>query len=542
MRFIKATYHASIKTAEYESENGTRLLKSGGTLNWRFNNPGNLISVKNQQGKIGVGVVYNPSKHSFAIFSSIVEGENAKRFLLKKKYKDYTIPEMMKKYAPGNDGNDPEAYANFIMSKSGVTKDEKVGGLNDDKFNQVMSAISKKEGGLKPGIEKWVYVTTVTVSDGTRPVADVAFQVTIGSTSYEWKTDEYGKLKAIIHTQPGMDIIIRYTNSSGKKDTLYSAIAGDETKNILLTRNFSQFAAKTLANAPKTSQEKSIQKPLEYTVMPGDSLSKIAKRYGTNTIEILSNNKIADVNKIFPGQRLTIYGVNPVSSSSQSMNTHPVKKGSINTSKQTLESLRGKKSGNPIALLPHDQREVPWMAVALGEAKKWKGADESIITKSSNYHDLIGYGRMLSNLVGSNHAWCASFVNYCLQEMGYTKSRYPYRARSFIADKNFFEILEPIYGAIATSGHHATFVYGKSRSSIIGLGGNQGGLTVINESVSAGTIKFSIYKGMRYYLPLAYKAYYKKTEKSILQEFDINELNSQLLGMIVKSKGKEGTR
>ncbi len=28
---------------------------------------------------------------------------------------------------------------------------------------------------------------------------------------------------------------------------------------------------------------------------------------------------------------------------------------------------------------------------------------------------------MLPNLVGSNHAWCASFVNYCLQEVGYAK-------------------------------------------------------------------------------------------------------------------------
>ncbi|WP_129694131.1 hypothetical protein [Enterobacter roggenkampii] len=125
MRFINAIYHASTKTVEYESSNGTRLLKTGGSLNWRFNNPGNLISVKNQKGKIGIGVVYNPDKHSFAIFSSIEAGDNAKRSLLKRKYKDFTIPEMMKKYAPGNDGNNPEAYANFIMSESGVAQGRK---------------------------------------------------------------------------------------------------------------------------------------------------------------------------------------------------------------------------------------------------------------------------------------------------------------------------------------------------------------------------------------------------------------------------------
>lgn len=310
MRFINAIYHASTKTVEYESSSGTRLLKTGGSLNWRFNNPGNLISVKNQQGKIGVGVVYNPDKHSFAIFSSIKAGDNAKRSLLKRKYKDYTIPEMMKKYAPGNDGNNPEAYADFIMSESGVTQGEKVGDLDDTKFSKVIKAISKKEGGLKPGTEKWVYVTNVTVSDGSRPVADVPFKVTLGSTSYEWKTDAYGKLKTIIHTKQGMAIVVKYTNSAGREDVVYSAVAGDETKNILLTRNFSQFSAKTLAQTPKAPREKSTQKPIEYTVMSGDTLSKIAERYKTSIGEIAKNNNIKDVSKIFPGEHLTIYGVN----------------------------------------------------------------------------------------------------------------------------------------------------------------------------------------------------------------------------------------
>ncbi|WHP78807.1 LysM peptidoglycan-binding domain-containing protein [Edwardsiella anguillarum] len=606
MRFINAIYHASTKTVEYESSCGTRLLKAGGSLNWRFNNPGNLISAKNQPGKIGVGVVYNPEKHSFAIFSSIEAGENAKSSLLKRKYKGYTIPDMMKKYAPGNDGNDPDAYANFIMSESGVTKDEKVGELDDTKFNKVISAISKKEGGLKPGTEKWVYVTNIIVSDGSRPVADVPFKVTLGTTGYEWKTDEYGKLKTIIHTKPGMSIVIKYINSLGQEDVVYFAVAREETKNILLTRNFSQFSAKTLADKPKTPREKSTQKPIEYTVMSGDSLSKIAERYKTSVGEIAKNNNIPDVGKIFPGQRLTIYGVNPDSSSiylvapgdtlakiaakndmdvdeiarqnnildpnkiypgqsisiskndhntatqsgttkatsdaSKPAGTQPQKTSVANTNKKELESVGEKGSGNPIALLPHDQREAPWMAIAIKEAQKWKGADESLITKTSNYHQLIGYGKLLPNLVGSKHAWCASFVNYCLQEEGYAKSKYPFRAKSFIGDSGFFEISKPVYGAIATSGHHATFVYGVANGGIIGLGGNQGGLSIINGSVSAGTIKFSTYNGMRYYLPLAYKGYYKEAQKHNLQEFDINELNLKLLGMTVKSREKESTR
>ncbi|HHV4071952.1 hypothetical protein [Klebsiella pneumoniae] len=149
---------------------------------------------------------------------------------------------------------------------------------------------------------------------------------------------------------------------------------------------------------------------------------------------------------------------------------------------------------------------------------------------------------MLPNLVGSNHAWCASFVNYCLQEVGYAKSHFPFRARSFIGDSNFFEISKPVYGAIATSGHHATLVYGAAKGAIIGLDGNQGGLSIINGTVSAGTIKFSTYKGMRYFLPVTYKIYYNEAQKHSLQQVDVNELNSKMLSITVKSKGKESTR
>lgn len=594
MRFINAIYHASTKTVEYESSNGTRLLKTGGSLNWRFNNPGNLISVKNQQGKIGIGVVYNPDKHSFAIFSSIEAGDNAKRSLLKSKYKDYTIPEMMKKYAPGNDGNNPEAYANFIMSESGVAQGERVGDLDDTKFSKVIKAISKKEGGLKPGTEKWVYVTNVTVSDGSRPVADVPFKVTLGSTSYEWKTDAYGKLKTIIHTKQGMAIVVKYTNSAGKEDVIYSAVAGDETKNVLLTRSFSQFSAKTLAETPKTPRAKSTQKPIEYTVMSGDTLSKIAERYKTSADEIAKKNNIKDVSKIFPGQHLTIYGVNANGPSiytvapgdtlakiaekngvnvediarknnisdpnkiypgqsisidkssnaatgqteksvanpiaSKPVIKKPQKNSAINTNKTALDSVGGKNSGNPIALLPHDQREAPWMNIALSEAKKWHGTKEEHIT--SNYHALIGHG-WIKNLVGTLNAWCSSFVNYCFQESGYHKTAPdPYRAISFFRDRtNFFEIKKPIYGCAASSGHHATFVYGKSKSgALICLGGNQG-----------DTIKFSPFNGLRFFLPVAYKGYYESNVHKELDIFDVNELND-MIGIHSKTTGHESTR
>ena len=613
MRFINAIYHASTKTVEYESSNGTRLLKTGGSLNWRFNNPGNLISVKNQKGKIGIGVVYNPDKHSFAIFSSIEAGDNAKRSLLKRKYKDFTIPEMMKKYAPGNDGNNPEAYANFIMSESGVAQGEKVGELDDSKFSKVIKAISKKEGGLKPGTEKWVYVTNVTVSDGSRPVADVPFKVTLGSTSYEWKTDAYGKLKTIIHTKQGMAIVVKYTNSAGKEDVVYSAVAGDETKNILLTRNFSQFSAKTLADTPKVPRAKSTQKPIEYTVMSGDTLSKIAERYKTSTDEIAKNNNIKDVSKIFPGQHLTIYGVNangpsnytvvpgdtlvkiaekngvyvddiarqnnisdpnkiypgqsisidksgnvtsgqtekPVANpiASKPAIKKPEKNSINNENKKTLDSVGGKNSGNPIALLPHDQREAPWMAVAFEEGDtRWKWGRVKEGDGGINYHKKTGIN--MSSMVGNSNPWCASFINYCLKESGYSTSGSA-SSQSFSKNKSFIKVSQPIYGAIVVlrkkgswTGHVA-FIYCFFEDGEIGvLGGNQGDSVTINPLYQVYINGRLHYELIGFYVPKPYYAYAQKTISSGLRKTTMSNIAElrESLGANLPSNEDERTR
>ncbi|HGN9384185.1 TPA: LysM peptidoglycan-binding domain-containing protein [Klebsiella pneumoniae] len=566
MRFIKATYHLETKTVEYEAGDGTRLLKTAGTLNWRFNNPGNIMALPDaskQKGRIGAGTVYNPKENTFAIFSSIEAGEREKCALLRRKYRNDTISEMMSQYAPETAGNDPVAYANFISSESGVAKDKKISDLNDKEFGKVVDAISKKEGGLKAGTEKWVYVTNLTVSDGSRPIANVPFKVTLGSTSYEWKTDVYGKLKTIIHTKQGMVIVVKYTNSAGKEDVVYSAVAGDETKNILLTRNFSQFSAKTLAETPKVPREKSALKPIDYIVMPGDSLSKIAKRYKTSTDEIAKNNNIKDVSKIFPGQHLTIYGAKTnspliyivvpgdtlakiaaqygvtvdelarwnnivdlnkiypgqsilisndancskgsslvlVSDKQAPKPQPPVSRTSpnvqsVNLDKKTLESVGSKKSDKPIALLPHDQREAPWMAIAIREVTEWHGTGEKKIT--DNYHNLTGSKGSLGST-----AWCASFANYCLKETGYDYSRSFTKSSQFpVYDKTkFIEIKNPVYGALMvfrtyvessdefTGNGHVTFVYGKtSNGDIAGLGGNQGG-----KAYGGGTIKLSMY-------------------------------------------------
>ena len=50
-RFLSATYHADIKVAEFICDDGRHLLRCGGTLPWRLNNAGDLMSPVDTSGK-----------------------------------------------------------------------------------------------------------------------------------------------------------------------------------------------------------------------------------------------------------------------------------------------------------------------------------------------------------------------------------------------------------------------------------------------------------------------------------------------------------
>ena len=56
--FVSAKYDASILTVDYLQSDGTHLLRTGGTIAWRFNNPGNIRPAKSGRlimGAIGIG-------------------------------------------------------------------------------------------------------------------------------------------------------------------------------------------------------------------------------------------------------------------------------------------------------------------------------------------------------------------------------------------------------------------------------------------------------------------------------------------------------
>ncbi|AJJ02469.1 hypothetical protein BZ17_1022 [Yersinia pseudotuberculosis IP 32953] len=571
VKFITATNHQNKKTVEYEADDGSILLKIGGDLSWRFNNPGNLIASKDiskQPGRIGIGTVNNPNKHDFAIFASYKDGINAKKLLLKGKYGSSTIDEMIAKYAPKSDGNDPKGYADHIINYSGASRTQKISDMDNATFEKVMQAIQKKEGSGKEGKEEWIKTTKITLSDGTKPVVGYPLKVTLGTCTYEWLTNNYGELPLIAHLNDGMRIEVKSSSPSGKEEVIYAA-TGLESKRIVLKKKSTQYTAHTLPEQPKKPREKSKPKPIEYIVESKDTLSKIASRFNVSISDISKNNNIKNINKIYPGKVLIIYGnadkgidlseqqpweekgmsfpVPPYPSKKdielkrtpksevkpkvETQSKPEAKPKPAAQKSQKLATVGGKNSGNGQAHIPLLQNEAPWMVVAVKEAEKWGGVDESVI--GDNFHKLLSAN---TKRTLSNTPWCASFVNYCFYSTNY-KTSHNYAGSNSFADKdvNFKKIKKSVFGCLMIwqkSGNgHVAFVYGKDSvtDQIIVLGGNQD--DSINFMLESDTTKNFV----GYYVPAIYNPDFEKK----LDEYDIVELNKEFgITYARKSKGK----
>ncbi|HDI4959720.1 TPA: LysM peptidoglycan-binding domain-containing protein [Salmonella enterica] len=314
-KFISATHNKKTLTAMYKMADGTIYIRKGGTIPWRLQNPGDVRPNKSNASEYLQPLrlaIADTASGQFSMFGSEEDGWETKKKLLRSSlYRDCTVSDMAKVYAPKEDGNDPERYAKEVLAESGVSPSLTMGDMDDATLERVMEAMKKEEGyyNLKETrVEKWVYTTNISVTDGIRPVAGVPFKATLGTCEYSCKTDKYGKLAPIVHKTEGMNIEVKAANAAGEYETAYLAQAGNESKNILLKRNFVQYKAHTLAHNPEPPHEKSQPKPIGYIIQSGDTLSEIAARYEVSVSELTENNGIKDPNKIYPGQQIVIYG------------------------------------------------------------------------------------------------------------------------------------------------------------------------------------------------------------------------------------------
>ena len=126
---------------EIQYKDGSVESRRNGTRSWRNNNPGNLrpgkISKRNRQ--IGV------DKDNFAIFGSMADGQAAQNDLLKNVYGNYSLRDMIYKYAPPSENN-TAAYLKALVSATGASESTKLNDLSGGQFQSLIAAIHKHEG------------------------------------------------------------------------------------------------------------------------------------------------------------------------------------------------------------------------------------------------------------------------------------------------------------------------------------------------------------------------------------------------------------
>lgn len=125
--------------------NGRTIKRSGGSIAWRYNNPGNLKygPFAKSKGAIGAG----DGGHS--VFPNLDIGKEAMRQLIfgsERGYNKMTLENAIAKYAPTSDGNDPDTYANYVSSRSGVSKSRVLNTLSPTEQYKVLEIMMVMEG------------------------------------------------------------------------------------------------------------------------------------------------------------------------------------------------------------------------------------------------------------------------------------------------------------------------------------------------------------------------------------------------------------
>lgn len=138
--WIEQPVPSQTKRTYYYSD-GTTLTKEGGTVAWRNNNEGNLRPGLLSSNRIG------KDRKNFAVFATPEDGHEAKKYLLfsSSSYKNLTLKEAIKKYAPAGDNNNPVKYAANVM-KDGNVEDKVMHTYKSSEQNRIMDAMKIQEG------------------------------------------------------------------------------------------------------------------------------------------------------------------------------------------------------------------------------------------------------------------------------------------------------------------------------------------------------------------------------------------------------------
>jgi uncharacterized protein (TIGR02594 family) len=524
-QWIACLYDGKTKTAQYQGPKGTCLLRKGGTLSWRTNNPGNLrprmVNGKPQPKKVKshIGFAKTESNGFFLIFPSYEVGFAELKKNLLRMHGDKTVEHGIRAYAPSHENNTSK-YISDLEKLSGVSRSKIINRLSFSELDDVAHAIEVIEGfhnEKDTRKEVTTKLSNVVVSDGSRPISGQVVVLKSGGVQKKFITDERGLVPPIPHIVFTCTINVCVPNPiDGSMKEIAIIEPSGPAKNVLAVFDGIVAKAKTMPLDPPVGQPLPERKKFQYTIKSGDTLWHLANKYKTNVDAIVKANNIKDPARVYPGTKIWILPkannstelISAPSTVQKKIQSKPTVSTSTGAGKKpnktvatvAVETTRDSK-GKPLATIPLMEEEAPWMAVALSEAKKWaKNLEDEIDT---NYHKETG--TQFPNLAGDNQPWCASFVNYCLKKStpAFSMSKPPASSQSFRWDKNFYKIKEKIYGAIVVfvkpnGKGHVAFVYNENTH----IGGNQSDMICFNDTKSSKSLRL-----VGYYVPCAYKEY-----------------------------------
>ncbi|WP_295986939.1 LysM peptidoglycan-binding domain-containing protein [uncultured Variovorax sp.] len=524
-KLISATYHPNIEVAEFICEDGRHLLRSGGTLPWRINNPGDLTARQvdgvpaPRKAKGYVGFATTRSGRTFLIFPDEGAGREELKANLKRLHGDRTISEAVPVYAPKKE-NDTEKYIRDLLKTSGIPAGRKIGECSDAELEKIVNSIAEIEGyhaNADTRKETWVAVSRINATDGSQPLPDTEIILQRGGKEEVVKSDAAGRFPPVIHPADKSAVHVKVADPKSKKAVTVGTIQGDVGKDFNLLAKFKRW--KGVAGSEKiNSSTHGQRKPMSYVVQPGDSLWKIAQMYRTSVAAIREANERGH-DRIYPGEVLLIAGrgktkpdhrpstpPSAVAAARAPAATAPASPPAPSRPRplspppplvlsgiRSSDSERSKEGeGKVLALINPVPGRAPWMPIALAEAKLRYGKKEKLLESEIDYHVEIGDGSKFL----SQRAWCAAFANWCLLKAGYPVDNVGFRDRRaalgrahgfYEMDEErkmrnplFVELDKPIYGAIALAtrrngrGYHVGFAYGKAgEKNLILLGGNQ---------------------------------------------------------------------
>lgn len=132
----------SNKVIEYTRSDGTKYRNNAGSPAWRHTNPGNIV---NSAFAISHGAIGRGKK--FAIFPSKDIGIKAIISLLRSSsYRNLSIINAIRRYAPAADNNNPEKYARDLSRATGLDIYRILNTLTDAEMRRVADEIQRIEG------------------------------------------------------------------------------------------------------------------------------------------------------------------------------------------------------------------------------------------------------------------------------------------------------------------------------------------------------------------------------------------------------------